>query len=275
MPVFAVHRQDVLRLEDVVAVEQFARGGVARDVHLRVALVHDVRTELRQPVDHAVDGVLVAGDEARGEDDGVARAGLDLVVEVGHAAEHRHGLALRPGGHVDDLVVGQVAGLLVVDEHALGDVEVAEVLGDRHVAHHAAPQQRDPAAVRGRGIQHLLHAVDVAREARHDDAARRPADHLVEHGPDLALEGREAGHVGVGRVDEEEVDALLAQPGERAEVGEAAIERQLVHLEVAGCEREAGGRADRDGERIGDRVVDRDELELERAEPSRPGPPRR
>ncbi len=74
------------------------------------------------------------------------------------------------------------------------------------------------------------------------------------------------GDVGVRRVGQEQVDALLAEPGERAQVGDAVVERQLVHLEVAGVQHEAGGRADRDGERIRDRVVDGDELEPERAE---------
>jgi hypothetical protein len=45
-----------------------------------------------------------------------------------------------------------------------------------------------------------------------------------------------------------------------------AVERQLVHLEVAGVEHEPGAGADRHRERVGDRVVDRDELQRERAE---------
>ena len=118
----------------------------------------------------------------------------------------------------------------------------------------------------GGGIQHLLHAVDVTREARHDDAAGRLADHLVEHRADRPLERREARDVGVRGVDEEQVDALFAEPREGAEVGEPAVERQLVHLEVAGGQHRARGRADGDGERVGDGVVDRDELEVERAE---------
>ena len=79
-------------------------------------------------------------------------------------------------------------------------------------------------------------------------------------------DGGEAGHLGVGRVGHEQVDALLAEPGERAQVGDPAVERQLVHLEVAGVQHQAGAGADRDRERVGDRVVDRDELEVERAE---------
>ena len=74
------------------------------------------------------------------------------------------------------------------------------------------------------------------------------------------------GHLGVGGVGEEQVDALLAEPGERAQVGDPAVERELVHLEVAGVQHQAGAGADRDRERVGDGVVDRDELEVERPE---------
>ena len=75
------------------------------------------------------------------------------------------------------------------------------------------------------------------------------------------------GHLGVGGVGEEEVDALLPQPREGPQVGEPAVERQLVHLEVAGVQQRAARGAHRDGERVGDRVVDRDELAVEDAEP--------
>ena len=96
---------------------------------------------------------------------------------------------------------------------------------------------------------------------------------LSSTGPMSRSGGGEAGHLGVGRVGQEQVDALLAQPREGAQVGDAAVERQLVHLEVAGVQHQAGRRADGDGERVGDRVVDRDELELERRRASRAGPP--
>ncbi|GAA3493096.1 hypothetical protein GCM10019016_001950 [Streptomyces prasinosporus] len=62
--------------------------------------------------------------------------------------------------------------------------------------------------------------------------------------------GDEARDLGVRGVGEEEVDALLAEPGERVQVGEAAVQRELVHLEVARVHRHAGGRADGHGERV-------------------------
>ena len=85
-------------------------------------------------------------------------------------------------------------------------------------------------------------------------------------GVELALGGGEAGHLGVGGVDEEQVDALLAQPGEGAQVGDPLVERELVHLEVAGVQHQAGRGADRDRQPVGDRVVDGHELAVERAE---------
>ena len=66
-----------------------------------------------------------------------------------------------------------------------------------------------------RGVEHLLDAVHVAGEAGHDDPPRRGAEDLLDRRRQVALGGGEAGDLGVGRVGQEEVDALLAQPGER------------------------------------------------------------
>ena len=89
------------------------------------------------------------------------------------------------------------------------------------------------------------------------------AEDPVEHRGDVLLGGGEARHLGVGGVGEEQVDPLLPQPGEGPQVGDPAVERQLVHLEVAGVQHHAGAGADGDRERVGDGVVDRDELEVE------------
>ena len=97
-----------------------------------------------------------------------------------------------------------------------------------------------------------------------DATTMRPpggVERALERGLDVALARDEPGDLGVGGVDEEQVDAALAEPRERAQVGDAAVERQLVHLEVAGVQHRAGGGVDEDRERVGDGVVDRDELE--------------
>ena len=83
---------------------------------------------------------------------------------------------------------------------------------------------------------------------------------------DLALGGDKPGHQGVRGVHHEQVDALLAHAGERTQVGEAAVQRQLIHLEIARDEDVARIRTDEDRERVGDRVGDGDELEVEGAD---------
>ena len=128
------------------------------------------------------------------------------------------------------------------------------------------PDHGDLAAGLLGGVEHLLHAVHVRGEAGHDDPALGVPEHLVDRRGDVALGRGEAGHLGVGGVGEEEVDALLPQPREGAQVGEPAVERQLVHLEVAGVQQGAAGGAHGHGQRVGDRVVDRHELAVEDAE---------
>ena len=118
----------------------------------------------------------------------------------------------------------------------------------------------------GGGVEDLLDAVHVAGEAGHDDPPRCGAEDLVDRRGEVALGGGEPGDLGVGGVDEEQVDAFLAEAGERAQVGDSGVERELVHLEVAGVQHGAGAGADGDGEPVGDGVVDRGELEVERAE---------
>lgn len=60
--------------------------------------------------------------------------------------------------------------------------------------------------------------------------------------------------------------AGLRPARERPQVGDAVVEGQLVHLEVTRVQHHASPRLDGDRERVGNRVVDRDELEVERAE---------
>jgi hypothetical protein len=108
--------------------------------------------------------------------------------------------------------------------------------------------------------------VHVRGEARDDDPPLGVPEHLVDRRGDVPLRGGEPGHLGIRGVGEEEVDPLLPQPGERAQVGQPTVQRQLVHLEVPGVQQRPPAGADRHGERVGDRVVDGDELAVELAE---------
>ena len=154
----------------------------------------------------------------------------------------------------------------MVDEHALGHLEVAEVRGDGHVAHHRAAHERDAAAVGVGGVQHLLHPVHVTRETGNDDAARRLGHDCLDDRADRTLGGGETGDVGVGGVDHEQVDTGFAEAAERAQVGDAMVQRKLIHLEVASVQHGAGGGLDRYSERIRNRVVHGEEFKIERTD---------
>ena len=183
---------------------------------------------------------------------------------IGHPAQRAHRLALRAGRHEHDLV-GRQYGRLVEPDHQAGrDAQQPEVAGDAHVAHHRPADERDLALVLVRRVEHLLHPVHVRGERRHDDPAARLGEHRVEHRPDVPLRRDEAGDLRVGGVREQQVDALGAEPREAGQVGDPPVERQLVHLEVAGVQHQPGRGPDGHGQRVRDGVVDREELTLER-----------
>jgi hypothetical protein len=96
-----------------------------------------------------------------------------------------------------------------------------------------------------------------------DDALGRLAEQPVQGGPDFLLGGGEARDVGIGRIRHEQVHAFFAQLGEVPEVGDAAIQRQLVHLEVTGVQDGAARGAEEHGQGVRDGVVDGDELAFE------------
>src|SRR6185312_13276017 len=266
VPPLAVYRHEVARPDQVQHIEQLAGRGVAGHVHQRRGLVHHPGAEPGQPVDHPVHRGLVARDQRGGQDDGVPGGDPDRVVAAGHPGQRRHRLALRSGGDQHHVTGWQLLGLAQLDQEPARHPQVAEVTRDAHVADHGPADEGDLAPVLHRGVEHLLNPVHVRGEAGHDDALPGVAEDLVEHRRDVALRGHPAGDLGVGRVRQQQVDALAAEPGEAGQVGEPAVQRQLVHLEVAGVQHHARRGADGHRERVRDRVVDREELAVERAE---------
>ena len=128
-------------------------------------------------------------------------------------------------------------------QHPLRDVDVAERAADVDVLAHRAPDQRDLAVVRRGGVDDLLDAVDVRREAGDDDPARAAREHALEVRADDRLAGRDARAVGVRGVAAQQQHALAAELGEPRHVGGRAADRRLVELVVAGEEDRAERRS--------------------------------
>lgn len=104
--------------------------------------------------------------------------------------------------------------------------------------------------------------MDVGGEARDDQLLLGALEHPGDRGLDIAFVGGEPWGLRVGGVHQEQIDTLFAKPRETAQVGDPAVEGKLVHLEVAGMQHHAGLGADGDRQRVRDRVVHRQELEL-------------
>ena len=190
-----------------------------------------------------------------------------LVLVRGHQRQRAHRLALRTGADDADVAGRVPRRLFDVDDRVRGEVDEAALARHRHVLHHRPTDERDLAAVRDRGLRDLLHAVQVRREARDDEALVGVlAEQRAHRGADRRLRRREARTLGVGRVGEQEADAAVAAGdlAEQREVGVAAVDRREVELEVAGVDDRALGREVRDRESVRHRVRDRDELALDR-----------
>ena len=177
--VVAVHRHHVARLREVEHQLQLLGVAVAGGVHGHVGRGDHARAEPVDAVDRLVHRSLVAGDRRGREDHGVAVVQVHVrVIAVGHAAQRRERLALRPCRDDHELVVREVLDLLRAHQQTLRDVDVAEHAPDVRVLAHRAADQRDAPADRGRGIHHLLDPVDVRGEAGDDDAALAAGEHL-------------------------------------------------------------------------------------------------
>ena len=101
----------------------------------------------------------------------------------------------------------------------------------------------DPAAMLGGDIEDLLDAMNVTGKAGNDHPSARIGDDLAQHRLDVALRCDEARHLRVRGVAKEKVDALLTETRESAQVGEPSVQRELVHLEVAGVQQQSSAGA--------------------------------
>ena len=191
LPVLAVHRHEVLRLDEPDHLAQLVAVGVSRHVDVgALARVHD-RTALREPVQQRVHAALVAGDHARRQDHGVAGRDRELLeLPVGEPRERRGRLALRARDQHRGLVRRHAARLFDGDETAGREAQIAELAGEARRVLEAASRDRDAPSARLARVDHLLDPVQVRGERRHQHAASGAANQLRHARPDLALRGR-------------------------------------------------------------------------------------
>ena len=112
-------------------------------------------------------------------------------------------------------------------------------------------------------IEDLLDARDVGGEGGHDDPAVEALHDVPEGLADGALRGRVAGILGPRRIRHQAEHTLLAEAGQVVEVGELAVDRGVIELEVAGVDDISEGRPDAQAHGIGDGVTDAEGPDVE------------
>ena len=245
---------------------QLLLAGVARDVEGAAALVDDLGVLPVELVDDAADGVLVARDGRGRDDDPVPGANFHLPVGVeGHAGQGGHGLALTAGGDDAHLIVGQALDVVDIHQHPVGDAHITQFHRHLHSVLHAPAGDGDFPPVLGGHGDDLLNAVHIGGEGGDDDAALAPPEQGVEGGAHAALALGKAGALHIGGVAQQGQHALLSQLSQAGEVGHPTLDGGGVDLEIAGVNHRADGGLDGEGHRVGNGVVDMNELHAELA----------
>ena len=108
--------------------------------------------------------------------------------------------------------------------------------------------------------------MDVARERGDDNLSGGARDHILNYRTDVFFERGEARNIGVGGVAEEQVEAFFTNLCEGTKVGEPAVKRNLVHLEVTCVKNRTPSGANDHGERIWNGVIHCHEFEIEAGE---------
>ncbi len=252
-----------LRTHEVEHQLQLFLAGVTGDVDVGLLVMDDFRAAPIEVVDHMRDRALVAGNRARGQDDDVATLDLDLLVLAdGDACECRRRLALRTGGHDDELAR---RNLRRRGARLARKLQIAEALGGLDVVDERATDEQHLAAMLAREVDDLLHAMDVRGERRDEHASRRQGEDPFDCAADGLLRGTVAGHERIRRIAAEKRHPLLAVVRETSDVGRLGVDRRVIDLEIARVDDRPGRRRDREGERVDDRVRHANRFDLEHA----------
>src|SRR5262252_8943780 len=98
----------------------------------------------KEVIDHAIDRLLIAWDDAAGENDRVALLDLGVLVVVDRSAgQRRHRLALSTADQYAHLLRREVFHFAGIDNQPFWSFDVSEVFGNLRRIVHRAPDEGD------------------------------------------------------------------------------------------------------------------------------------
>ena len=263
MPDLTVHRHDIARFQDVVAVQQFTGRSMTGDVDEGIALVHHLRPQFRQPVNDPVDGILITWNQrARQQDDVTGTQLNDGMFPVRDPTQRGERFALRTSGDDHHLVITVSLDVFHLNQDVRWDVQVSEIPSGSHVAHHGTPHVGHLATVLDGQVKHLLHPLHVGGKTRDDQLLVCLIEHTGNGGFDILLQGCESWGLSVGGVRHEQIHPLIRETRETTQISDTPIEGKLIHLKIPGVQDCARCGAQGNRQTVGNGVIDREELKL-------------
>jgi len=269
LAVFAVNWDEIARLDQVDDEFEFFLAGVTGDVDRRACAVfiNDVGLAAEEVVDHPVNRLFVAGDDAAGENDGVSLFDFRVLMVVdGGAAERGHRLALRPADEHADFFRRKVLHLAGIDDQPFGNLDVAEIFGDLGRIVHGAADEGDFASVLVREFDREIDAVNRAREAGDKEAALGMRKDFVELAPDGTFAGRVSLALDVGGILKQREHAFLAVLGEGVQIEKLVVGWRGIDFEVASMNDDAQGAVNGERYAVDQAVRDPNRMDCERAQ---------
>ena len=257
----AVDRDGISGLYQMVDQLDVFLAGMAGCVNI---LCGDIGALQQEFVDDGSDRLFVARNGTGGEDNRISGAdGHFAVHTVRHAAEGRHRLSLAAGRDDNGLLSRIVFELIDVDQGIFRDIEHVEFgSGLNDIDHAAAFDDNLPAVFVGM-VDDLLNAVHVGGEGRDNDTSILVvAENLVDIPADCFLGRCMSGALRIGGVAHEGQHTFISQFGEALQIDGVAVNRRIIHLEIACVYDRARGGLDGQGSGIHNTVIGLDEFDI-------------
>ncbi len=141
------------------------------------------------------------------------------------------------------------------DRAAIRYGQVAKILCDLYVFHHAGAHEGDFTVVFDSRVDHLLHPRDERGETGNDDAPLSPAEDFIQRVAHNLFRWRPARAGGVGRVGNQSQHAALRELCQFGIIRGPVIHGRVVEFIIAGLNDEPFGRFDTQTDRVGDGVA--------------------
>ena len=175
--------------------------------------------------------LFIAGNDARGEHDGIALLDLACLWLSTAARESADmGSPCVPLIITQTFSGGKFFDLAGMDQQAVGHVKIAEVLRDLGRIVHRAADKRDLAPVLLRQLDSQLDAMDRRRETGDEQPPLGARKDLVELAADGPLAGRVSMALYVGRILQQREHAFFAVLGEGVQIEEAGCRSEWDRL---------------------------------------------